>query len=102
MSEVIYEKLIFQNDEKAFQVRLVINIFKETEYLHLRKYFLDFEGEWLPSSEGIGIPLTFQNIFSLLDGLVEVCAKAESDDTINKYFKDKLDEQNRTVSEPVC
>ena len=40
----IYEKIISENEEATEQIRLTINTFREVEYLHLRKYYLDFDG----------------------------------------------------------
>ena len=37
----VYEKIIFEK-EGTEQVRLTINEFRGVEYLHLRKYYLDF------------------------------------------------------------
>ena len=39
----IYEKIIHYDEVKEVQVRLTINSFRGVEYLHLRKYYLDFE-----------------------------------------------------------
>ena len=55
----IYERVI--NEKDNIQVRLVINTFRGVEYLSLRIYYLDFEEEWLPSKEGISIPLDLDN-----------------------------------------
>ena len=37
---VLYERLIEENMEKGFQVKLVVNEFRDVIYIHLRKYFL--------------------------------------------------------------
>ena len=60
----LYEKVISENEEGTEQVKLTINTFYDTEYLHLRKYYLDFE------------------ILSL----------AESKSILETHFKDILDE----------
>ena len=70
----IYERVI--NEKDNIQVRLVINIFRGVEYLSLRKYYLDFEEEWLPSKEGISIPLDLDNTQELFTGLVEILSLA--------------------------
>lgn len=97
----IYEKVIFENEEKGFQYRLTVSEFKNVEYIHLRKYFLSYEGDFLPSSEGASFPLTLRNVFSLLDGLIEICSKAESDTLINEYFKSKLNGQDYRIPDEV-
>ena len=90
-----YNKLIEENMDKGFQVRLVVNEFRDIEYIQLRKYFLTYEGEWQASREGISIPASMENIYSLLDGLLDICAKAEGEDIIRKYAADILREEKQ-------
>ncbi len=80
-----YTKIISENMEKGFQVRLVVNEFREVMYFQLRKYFLTYEGEWCPSKEGISIPAEMENIYNVLDGLLEICSIAEGEEVIKKY-----------------
>lgn len=84
-SNIHYSKVIEENMEKGFQVCLVINEFKDTVYFQLRKYFLSYEGEWVPSREGVSIPASTENIYAILDGLFEICSKAEGEDIIKRY-----------------
>ena len=91
-SEVLYEALIHENVEKGFQLKLVVNIFRDVEYLHIRKYFLSFDEGYLPSKEGISMPCTLDNVYKLLDALVEITANAESLDSIKEHF-DNLTER---------
>lgn len=86
----MYEKVI--NQKETEQVRLVINTFRGVEYLSLRKYFLDFDEEWLPSKEGITMPLDIDNSRELFVGLVEILSLAESKSILESEFKDILDE----------
>ena len=48
----LYEKIIHYDEAKEIQVRLVVSTFRGIEYLHLRKYYLDFTEEWKPTPEG--------------------------------------------------
>lgn len=82
-----YNKLIEENMEKGFQVRLVINEFRDTQYIQLRKYFLTYEGDWQASREGVSIPASLENIYAMLDGLLDICAKAEGEDIIKHYYE---------------
>lgn len=84
-SNIQYSKVIEENMEKGFQVRLVINDFRDTIYFQLRKYFLSYEGDWVPSREGVSIPASTENIYAILDGLFEICSKAEGEDIIRHY-----------------
>lgn len=91
---ILYSKVIDEDLEKGFQVRLCINVFKDVTYFQLRKYFLTYEGDWQASREGISIPANIENIYNLLDGLFEICAEAECIEVLEKYnvlVKNSLD-----------
>ena len=87
----IYEKIVSENDEGTEQVRLTVNEFRGTEYLHLRKYYLDFEGDFKPSKDGVALRLDFENSKSLFEGLVEILSLAEAKGILESHFKDILD-----------
>jgi hypothetical protein len=88
-SNILYERLIEENIEKGFQVKLVVNDFRDVTYIQLRKYFLTYEGDWQASREGVSIPASIENIHSLLYGLLDICAKAEGEEVI-KFFHDQI------------
>jgi len=88
----LYEKVISENEEGTEQVKLSINTFYDTEYLHLRKYYLDFDGDFKPSKDGIAMKLDFNNSKGLFEGLVEILSLAESKSILETHFKDILDE----------
>lgn len=90
----MYEKIIFENLEKGFQYRLTINEFRETEYLHVRKYFLSYEGDWVPTKEGASVPASIQNTYALLDGLLDICSRSENADAVSAYLTKKISELN--------
>ena len=87
----MYEKLVHYDTDKEVQIRLTVNSFRGIEYLHLRKYYLSFDEEWLPSSEGIAMPLTIRNSRELFTGLIEILSLAESKEILEKEFKEQLD-----------
>ena len=87
----IYEKIIHYDEVKEVQIRLTINSFRGVEYLHLRKYYLDFEEEWKPSSEGIAMPLDFDNSRNMFEGLTEIISLAESKEIIEEHFSDLIE-----------
>ena len=88
----LYERTIHYNEEKEIQVRLTVSTFRGIEYLHLRKYYLAFDEEWLPSPEGIAMELDFDNSRELFAGLVEILSLAESKEILEEHFKDFLDQ----------
>ena len=87
----IYEKIISETKEGTEQIRLTINEFRGVEYLHLRKYYLDFEGEFKPSKDGVAMSLDFENSKALFEGLVEILSLAEEKGILETHFKDILD-----------
>ncbi|NDA26364.1 MAG: hypothetical protein EBZ53_05380 [Verrucomicrobia bacterium] len=88
-SNILYERLIQENLDKGFQIKLVVNDFRDITYIQLRKYFLSYEGEWIPSKEGISIPASIENIHELLYGLLDICSNAEGQEVI-KFFYDNI------------
>ena len=88
----VYEKVVHYDEVKEIQVRLVVSAFRGIEYLHLRKYYLDFNEEWKPTPEGVAMQLDFNNSRELFAGLIEILSLAESKAILEEYFKDYLDE----------
>lgn len=93
----LYEKLIYQNDDKFYQLRLVVNEFKGKQYIHIRKYFLTYEGEYQASKEGVSMEASISNIFALLDGMMEIVSKEEALNLIDEYFSNKKIELQKVL-----
>jgi len=87
----VYEKLIHYNEEKHERVYLTVNSFRNTEYLHIRKYYLDFDEEWKPTRDGIAMPLDFDNSRGLFEALVEILSISEVKGVLETHFKEVLD-----------
>lgn len=87
----MYERVIHYDEEKEVQVRLTVSSFRGVEYLHLRKYYLDFNEEWKPTPEGVAMPLDFNNSRELFVGLTEILSLAESKEIIEEQFQDLID-----------
>ena len=85
----IYSHIVHKTEDS--QIRLTINEFRDIEYLHFRKYYLDFEGKWLPTKDGLSMPMSIDNIKQMFSALVEVLALAESKSILEENFKDELD-----------
>ena len=86
----MYERVIHYDEEKEVQVRLIVSSFRGIEYLHLRKYYLDFNEEWKPTPEGVAMPLDFNNSRELFVGLTEILSLAESKAIIEEQFQDLI------------
>ena len=87
----MYEKVIHYDEDKEVQVRLTVSALRGVEYLHLRKYYLDFNEEWKPTPEGVAMPLDFNNSRELFVGLTEILSLAESKEIIEEQFQDLID-----------
>jgi hypothetical protein len=86
----LYEKVIFTHEAKAYQLRLVVNEFRGINYLHIRKYFLDYEGTYQASREGISMEVGIDNIYALLDGLLEIVSKEEAIEAFSTHFSTRI------------
>tara|TARA_R100000008_G_scaffold80477_1_gene62909 strand:+ start:793 stop:1095 length:303 start_codon:yes stop_codon:yes gene_type:complete len=90
-SPSVYEKEIHFNEARHEKVFLMINTFRDTEYLHLRKYYQDFDEEWKPTKEGVAIPIDFDNTKALFEALVEILSISEVKDVLETHFKEVID-----------
>ena len=94
-STLLYEKVIYNNEAKFYELRLTVSEFRGIQYVNVRKYFLSYEGEYIPSKEGISMEASMTNVHSLLEGLIEICSKEESKDLITKYFGERISDLNK-------
>lgn len=93
-SEELFSHIIHHDGDRGVQVRLTVNMFREVEYLHIRKYYLDFSGEWMAGKEGASMPLTLSNAKELLVGVLSILADAEPEVLLEEGFKDLLSRKN--------
>lgn len=89
MSQVHYEKLIYENTDKVYQLRLTVSEFRDKYYVNIRKYFLSYESEWIPSKEGISMEASMGNISALLEGLLEIVSQEEGKELITKVYNER-------------
>lgn len=87
-----YSRVIHYDTVKEVQVRLTINTFRGIEYMHLRKYYMDFNEEWQPTPEGVAMPLDLSNSRELFAGLIEILSLAESKSLMEEHFSDLIQE----------
>ncbi len=78
---------VYRDYDKALEYRLTTNTFRDVEYLHLRKYYQDFEGEWQPTNEGSCIPLNIHSLVLLSAAIGALLAEAEVAD-VNEAIQD--------------
>lgn len=88
----VYERAIWQDEQGFTQVRLTVNEFRGIEYLHVRKYFLNFEGDFQASNDGVAIPLEVESTRELFKAVAEVISLAEAREFIEEFFGDVIRE----------
>ena len=88
----VYEKEISYNEAKSEKVFVMINTFRGTEYLHIRKYYQDFDEEWKPTRDGIALPIDLDNLREIFTALVEILSISEVKGVLETHFKEILDE----------
>jgi hypothetical protein len=89
-SNLHYEKVIYHNEDKFYQLMLTVSEFRDKYYINVRKYFQSYEGEFVPSKEGVSMEASMENIYALLDGLFDICAKAEGVEIVQRYAEKLL------------
>lgn len=87
----VYEKCIHYNEEKHEKTFVMVNSFRDVEYLHIRKYYQDFDEEWKPTRDGIALPIDFDNTRELFDALVEILSLSEVKNVLETHFKEAID-----------
>ena len=88
----VYEKEVHFNEDKNEKVFVMVNNFRGTEYIHIRKYYMDFDEEWKPTKDGVSMALDFENSKALFEGLVEILSLSEVKGILETHFKEILDE----------
>ena len=73
-------------------IPLAAEVDKERNHIVMPWRYLDFEENWLPSKEGITMPVDLENVQELFRGLVEILSLAESKAILESEFKEILDE----------
>lgn len=91
-SETIYSHVVWQSEDGFRQVRIVINLFRDIEYLHIREYYLDLFEEWKPGSKGLTLPLEIDSSKELFRALAEILSLAEKKEIIKEYFGEVINE----------
>ena len=90
--------VIFENIEYGVQVRFTISEFMDKHYFGIRKWYLGFEGEWLPTREGFSWPYNLSSMTNLYSAFAEVVSTAEITEDVINNFKVLADEKIQSDS----
>ena len=75
--DIVIDELICEIPAKDTQYRLTVNTFLGIDYFHVRKYYLGFEGDYLPTKEGACFPATIESTSSLFNALCKILTTSE-------------------------
>lgn len=71
------EQVIFDNPAKGIQYRFSISEFRGVLYLSIREWFQDFEGQWVPTRNGLTFPYNLSVTYGLFQALTNILSDAE-------------------------
>lgn len=70
--------IIGENVEKMTQYRLSVSKFYNTHYFSIREWYVDFEGNYSPSNNGLTIPYTLHTSSAFYNALTALLSNAET------------------------
>ncbi|BAV81260.1 putative ssDNA-binding transcriptionalregulator [Vibrio phage VCPH] len=79
------DAVIFENKEYGTQVRFTVTEFMDRYYMGIRRYYLSFEGEWLPTKSGFSWPYDLKTSTNLFCAFTELLSNAE---VLHEVFKE--------------
>lgn len=82
-------------EKGGVQYRLAVTEFRDSNYLSVREWYLDFDEVWCPTRNGFTLPYNISTVAVLYNGLNALLAKAEHLEILQRH----LDETERTTDE---
>lgn len=95
---IVYSRIVEEHIDKGFQIRLVVSEFRDETYIQFRKYFLSYEGDWVPSREGVSTIISLDNVYAIIDGMLDICSRAEGEEIIIKYYNQLKDRADGSIA----
>lgn len=73
----VLDAVITSDENLGVQVRMTISEFMGRHYFGIRKYYLDFEGEWKPTKLGMSWPYDLETTTNMWGAFTEILSEAE-------------------------
>lgn len=83
----IIDEVVFDNPAKGLQYRFTVSEFRDAHYLSIREWILGWEGEWVPTKNGMTFPYSLHVVSGLFKAFCGVLSKAEVITTILEKLK---------------
>lgn len=68
---------IFSKEIDGKLLKIEISDFKENKYIHFRWWYQTYDGEFLPSNEGVGFSLEIESIRTIVANLAKLLTQAD-------------------------
>jgi len=78
----LLETVLLDNPKKGIQYRLTISEFRDVTYIGIREWYEGFEGDYLPSKNGVTLPYTLHTTSRLYTALKDILSDAEVLDAV--------------------
>ena len=88
----MFSRILHVHEDKGYDVRITVSEFKGVWYVNLRKYYLSYEGEYVPSTEGVSFPAEFQNVLRLVQASLEIISTEEAKHELAQTLRKLLDD----------
>lgn len=69
--------VILSNESQGIQLRMTVSEFMGRYYMGVRRYFLSFEGEWLPTKQGVSWAYDLETTTNMFGAFCEILSEAE-------------------------
>lgn len=95
MSDALhYEKLIYENQDKFYKLYVTVSEFREKYYVNIRKYFQSYEGEFVPSKEGISMEASIENVRAVLEAFLDIASNEEGKVLLTEMYTQHVTNSN--------
>lgn len=81
-----YEKLVYENLDKFYRLYVTVSEFRDRYYVNIRKYFQSYEGDFVPSKEGVSMEASIANIRAVLEAFLEIASNEEGRQLLTELY----------------
>lgn len=77
-------KIIYEKEIEGKQLRIEISSFRDKEYLHFRWWYESYDEGFLPSSEGVSVPLDLESVKLIVTELINILTIKDLEEILGK------------------
>mgnify|MGYP006143746255 FL=1 len=95
----VAEHIIIENEAKGIQYRFTISTFRDKTYMGIREWYMNFEGEYAPSKNGVTLPYSLHTTSRLYNALKSTLSTAEVLDEVIEEVRNATNSQTVEILE---